>query len=156
MHVCHHLWRFFTAWYGTVWFTFVCFFHWAQCLVLFFLVPPRPRFQVSHTVTKTWRVKSADYWLARANHHWTCGTKHNRPADLNQHCQWRIKWNCQKMAVSLSFEEVQVFLSLIDEERIQRERDGAEQNLNVFQELRLYRRHNSNNKWIIPPTLKRY
>ncbi len=50
------------------------------------------------------------------------------------------------MAVSLSFEEVQAFLSLIDEERIQRERDGAEQNLNVFQELRLYRRHDYNNK----------
>ncbi len=49
------------------------------------------------------------------------------------------------MAVSLSVEEVQVFLSLIDEERIQRERDGAERNLNVFQELRLYRRSNYNN-----------
>ncbi len=58
-------------------------FHRVQYLVLF-LVPPRPRFQENRTVTKTWRVNSADHWLARENRHclrhWTCGTRHNRPA----------------------------------------------------------------------------
>ncbi len=58
-------------------------FHWVQYLVLF-LVPPRPRFQASCTVTKTWRVNSADHWLAGENRHclrhWTCGTRHNRAA----------------------------------------------------------------------------
>ncbi len=34
-------------------------------------------------------------------------------------------YNNQKMAVSLSVEEVQTFLSLIAEERIQRELDGV-------------------------------
>ncbi len=38
------------------------------------------------------------------------------------------------MAVSLSVEEVQTFLSLIDEERIQRELDGATQKYIFFQE----------------------
>ncbi len=40
------------------------------------------------------------------------------------------------MAVSLSVEEVQMFLSLIAEERIQRELDGATRNEKVFQESR--------------------
>ncbi len=50
----------------------------------FFFVPPRPRFQASRTVTKTWRVNSADHWLAGENRHclrhWSCDTRHNRPA----------------------------------------------------------------------------
>ncbi len=59
------------------------------------------------------------------------------PLDLNQHSQQRIERNCfewahlsfndQKMTVLLSFEEVKTFLSLIAEERIQRELDGATQ-----------------------------
>ncbi len=60
-------WRFSTAWYGTVHFWGV--FHWVQYLVLF-LVPPRPRFQASHTVTKTWPVNSDDHWLAAENRHY--------------------------------------------------------------------------------------
>ncbi len=57
------------------------------------------------------------------------------PLDLNQHSQRRIGRNfclnkrtfCinHKIAVSLSVEGVQTFLSLIAEERIQRELDGA-------------------------------
>ncbi len=35
-----------------------------------FLVPPRPRFQAIRTVTKTWRVNSADHWLAGENRHY--------------------------------------------------------------------------------------
>ncbi len=99
------------------------------------------------TVTKTWRVNSADHWLAEENshclRHWTCGTRHRTdPLDLNQHSQWRIERNCfewahlsfnnQKMAVSLSVEEVQTFLSLIVEEQIQRERDGVTRNKKFF------------------------
>ncbi len=48
----------------------------------------------------------------------------------------RTFFNNQKMAVSLSVEEVQTFLSLIAKERIQRELDGATRNENVFQESR--------------------
>ncbi len=51
------LWRFSTAWYGTVRFGTVHFwgvFHWVLYLVPgTFLVPPQPRFQASRTVTKT-------------------------------------------------------------------------------------------------------
>ncbi len=60
------------------------------------------------------------------------------PLDLNQHSQQRIEHNCfewahlsfnnQKMAVSLSVEEVQMFLSFIAEELIQRDLDGATRN----------------------------
>ncbi len=60
------------------------------------------------------------------------------PLDLNQHSQRRIGCNfClnehtflyqQKIAVSLSVEEVQTVLSLIAEERIQQELDGATRN----------------------------
>ncbi len=49
--------------HGTVHFWGV--FHWVQYLVPgTFLVPPQPRFQAIHTVTKTWRVNSADHRLA--------------------------------------------------------------------------------------------
>ncbi len=59
-------------------------FHWVQYLVLF-LGPPLPRFQASRTVTKMWRVNSADHWLAGENshclHHWTWRhDTQNRPA----------------------------------------------------------------------------
>ncbi len=61
--------------------------------------------------------------------HWTCDTRPNiDPLDLNQHSQRRIGRNfclnkctfCinHKMVVSLSVVEVQMFLSLIAEERI--------------------------------------
>ncbi len=129
--------------HGTVQYGSLLFFfpHWVQYLV-HFLVPPRPRFHASHTVTKTWRVNSADHWLAGENRHClrhcTCGTRHNRPArfksaqpakDRTQLFEWaHLSFNNQKMAVSLSVEEVQTFLSLIAEERIQRERDGATRN----------------------------
>ncbi len=46
------LWRFSTAWFGTVHFWGV--FHWVLYLVPgTFLVPPQPRFQANRTVTKT-------------------------------------------------------------------------------------------------------
>ncbi len=52
--------------------------------LVLFSVPPHPRFQANRTITKTWRVNSSDPWLAGENHHclrhWTCGTRHNRPA----------------------------------------------------------------------------
>ncbi len=63
------IWRFSTAWYGTVHFWGV--FHWVLYLVPgIFLVPPQPRFQAIRTVTKTWRVNSADHWLAGENRHY--------------------------------------------------------------------------------------
>ncbi len=112
-------------------------FHWVH-----FLVPPRLRFQASRTVTKTWRVNSADHWLAGENRyclcHWTCSTRHNRPARFKSaqpaKDRTQLSWmsvpflNNQKMAVSLSVEEVQTVLSLLVEERIQREHDGATRN----------------------------
>ncbi len=95
-----------------------------------FLVPPQPRFQASRTVTKTWRVNSADHWLAGENRHYCVTELATRdpplqpdPLDLNQHSQRRIGRNfclnkrtfCinHKIAVSLSVEEVQMILSLI-------------------------------------------
>ncbi len=71
--------------------------------------------------------------------HLTCDTRPNiDPLDLNQHSQRRIGYNyclnkCTflyqpKIAVSLSVEEVQMFLSLIAEERIQWELDGVTPN----------------------------
>ncbi len=107
--------------------------HWTW---YFFLVPPRPRFQANSTVTKTWRVNSADHWLAGENshclRHWTCDTGHNRPARFKS--AQPVLLTTKKMAVSLSVEEVQTFLSLIDEEQIQRELDGATQKYIFFQE----------------------
>ncbi len=35
-----------------------------------FLVPPRLGFQAIRTATETWRVNSADHWLAGENHHY--------------------------------------------------------------------------------------
>ncbi len=119
--------------YGSVWFTFVFFS--TGYSTWYFLVPPRPRFQAIRTVTKTWRVNSTDHWLAWENRqycvNWTCDTRPNIDLlDLNQHSQRSIAtfvWTnanfCinQKIAVSWSVEEVQTFLSLIAEERIQRE-----------------------------------
>ncbi len=61
-----------------------------------FLVPPQPRFQAIRTVTKTWRVNSADHWLAGENRNY-CVTElatrdpplQSYPLDLNQHRQRR-------------------------------------------------------------------
>ncbi len=76
-------------------------FHWVLYLVPdTFLVPLRSRFQASRTVTKTWRVNSADHWLAGENRHY-CVTElatrdpplQSYPLDLNQHSQRRIGRN---------------------------------------------------------------
>ncbi len=97
-------WRFSTAWYGTVRYGTVHFwgvFHWVLYLVPdTFLVPLRSRFHASRTVTKTWRVNSADHWLAGENRHY-CVTElatrdppiQSYPLDLNQHSQRRIGRN---------------------------------------------------------------
>ncbi len=97
-------WRFSTAWYGTVRFGtvhFWGFFHWVLYLVPgTFLVPPQPRFQANRTVTKTWRVNSADHRLAGENRHYCVTELATRdpplqpdPLDLNQHSQRRIGRN---------------------------------------------------------------
>ncbi len=97
-------WRFSTAWYGTVRYGTVHFwgvFHWVLYLVTdTFLVPLRSRFQASRTVTKTWRVNSADHWLAGENRHYCITELATRdpplqpyPLDLNQHSQRRIGRN---------------------------------------------------------------
>ncbi len=88
-----------TARYGTVHFWGV--FHWVLYLVPdTFLVPLRSRFQASRTVTKTWRVNSADHWLAGENRHYCVTELVTRdpplqpyPLDLNQHSQRRIGRN---------------------------------------------------------------
>ncbi len=101
------LWRFSTAWYGTVQFGTVHFwgdFHWVLYLVPgTFLVPPQPRFQANRTVTKTWRVNSTDHWLERIvftaslnlnTEHWTRDPPlQPYPLDLNPHSQRRIGRN---------------------------------------------------------------
>ncbi len=93
------LWRFSTARYGTVHFWGV--FHWVLYLVPdTFLVPLRSRFHASRTITKTWRVNSADHWLAGENRHYCVTELATRdpplqpdPLDLNQHSQRRIGRN---------------------------------------------------------------
>ncbi len=88
-----------TARYGTVHFWGV--FHWVLYLVPdTFLVPLRSRFHASRTVTKTWRVNSADHWLAWDNRHYCVTELATRdpplqpdPLDLNQHSQRRIGRN---------------------------------------------------------------
>ncbi len=99
-----YIWRFSTAWYGTVRYGTVHFwgvFHWVLYLVPdTFLVPLRSRFHANRTVTKTWRVNSADHWLAGENRHY-CVTElatrdpplQSYPLDLNQHSQRRIGRN---------------------------------------------------------------
>ncbi len=85
--------------HGTVHFWGV--FHWVLYLVPdTFLVPLRSRFQASRTVTKTWRVNSADHWLAGENRHYCVTELATRdpplqpyPLDLNQHSQRRIGRN---------------------------------------------------------------
>ncbi len=83
-----------------------------------------------------WR-DSADHWLAvtwlcwsligrRTSsllRHWTCDTRPNiDPLDLNQHRQWRSGHGfCINPNMSVSWSVEETFLSLIDEERIQRE-----------------------------------
>ncbi len=79
--------------HGTVHFWGV--FHWVLYLVPdTFLVPLRSRFHASRTVTKTWRVNSADHWLAGENRHYRVTELATRnpplqsyPLDLNQHSQ---------------------------------------------------------------------
>ncbi len=86
-----------TARYGSVRFTFggfstgYCTWTW-----YFFSTHLGRGFQAIRTITKTWRVNSADHWLAEENpsllHHWTCDTRPNiDPLDLNQHRQQRIE-----------------------------------------------------------------
>ncbi len=140
----HPWWRFSTAWYGTV--------RYGSLLGGFPLGTVPGTWYVfsttsvevpsSRTVTKTWRENSADHWLAGENRHYYVTELATRdpplplyPLDLNQHSQRRIGRNfclnkrtfCikHKIAVSLSVEEVQMFLSLMAEERIQRELDDA-------------------------------
>ncbi len=97
MALFHCMLRHGTVRYGTVHFWGV--FHWVLYLVPgTFLVPPQPRFQAIRTVTKTWRVNSADHWLAWENRHY-CVTElatwdsplQPDPLDLNQHSQRRIR-----------------------------------------------------------------
>ncbi len=99
-----YFWRFSTAWYGTVRYGTVHFwgvFHWVLYLVPdTFLVPLRSRFHANRTVTKTWRVNSADHWLAGENRHYCITELATRdpplplyPLDLNQHSQRRIGCN---------------------------------------------------------------
>ncbi len=122
-------------------------FYWVQYWYLvLFSVPPPLGWGSKRTVTKTWR---ADHWLTRENrhclHHWTCNMRHNRPTRFKSaqpvKDRTQLFWTSapffnthKKMAVSLSVEEVQTFLSLIAEEQIQRELNGATENENVFQE----------------------
>ncbi len=137
------LWRFSTAWYGTVRFGTVHFwgvFHWVLYLVPgTFLVPPQPRFQASRTITKTWRVNSTDHWLAGENRHYCVTELATRdpplqpyPLDLNQHSQRRIGRNfCLNKRTFLHQPQNSSVVvcwggtDLIAEERIQWELDGA-------------------------------
>ncbi len=112
MALFHCMVRHGTVRYGTVHFWGV--FHWVLYLVPdTFLVPLRSRFHanrhratvcsedyLNRTVTKTWRVNSADHWLAWENRHY-CVTElatrdpplQSYPLDLNQHSQRRIGRN---------------------------------------------------------------
>ncbi len=98
------LWRFSTAWYGTVRFGTVHYWGVFHCVPYLvpgtFLVPLRSRFHASSTVTKTWRVNSADHRLAGENRHYCVTELATRdpplplyPLDLNQHSQRRIGRN---------------------------------------------------------------
>ncbi len=132
------LWRFSTAWYGTVRFGTVHFWgviHWVLYLVPgTFLVPPRPGFQAIRTVTKTWRVNSADHWLAGENRHY-CVTElaTHRPARFKsaQPVKERTQLLFEQTHLFVSTKKcmfrclLRMFLSLIAEERIQWELDGA-------------------------------
>ncbi len=101
--------------------------------LVIFLVPPRLRFQASRTITKTWRVISADHWLDEENRHclchWTCVTRRNRPARLKSaqpaKDQMQLFW-MSALCFVVCWVSTDV-PSLIAEERIQRERDGATQ-----------------------------
>ncbi len=100
----HHTikWRFSTAWYGTV--------RYGSLLggfplgtvpgTWYFFSTTSVEVPSSRTVTKTWRVNSADHWLAGENRHY-CVTElatrdpplQSYPLDLNQHSQRRIGRN---------------------------------------------------------------
>ncbi len=132
------------VWHGTLRFItdhFRVVFHWVPYQIPgTFLVPPRPRFQAIRTVTKTWRVNSTDHWLAGENRHYCVTELATRDPTYtrliyistasegsNTTFVWTNSPFCinQNIAVSLCVEEVQTFLSLIAEERIQRQLDGA-------------------------------
>ncbi len=91
------LWRFSTAWYGTVRYGSLLGGFPLGTVPGTFLVPPQPGFQANRTVTKMWRVNSADHWLAGEHRHY-CVTElasrdpplQSYPLDLNQHSQRRI------------------------------------------------------------------
>ncbi len=96
-------WRFSTAWYGTV--------RYGSLLggfplgtvpgTWYFFSTTSVEVPSSRTVTKTWRVNSADHWLAWENRHYYCVTElatrdpplQPDPPDLNQHSQRRIGRN---------------------------------------------------------------
>ncbi len=95
-------WRFSTAWYGTV--------RYGSLLggfplgtvpgTWYFFSTTSVEVPSSRTVTKTWRVNSADHWLAWENRHYCVTELATRdpplplyPLDLNQHSQRRIGRN---------------------------------------------------------------
>ncbi len=93
------IWRFSTAWYGTVRFSTVHFwgvFHWVLYLLpVTFLVPPWPRFQAIRyqnvTCKLCWSlIGRIELSLLR---HWTCDMRPIDPLDLNQHSQRKIGRN---------------------------------------------------------------
>ncbi len=96
------IWRFSTAWYGTV--------RYGSLLggfplgtvpgTWYFFSTTSVEVPSSRTVTKTWRINSADHWMAGENRHY-CVTElatrdpplQSYPLDLNQHSQRRIGRN---------------------------------------------------------------
>ncbi len=119
---------------GTVWFSAVHFwgvFHWVQYLVLF-LVPPRAEvpsdpYHYQNVTCKT--VITASLNLQQETQHRLTRFKSAQPAkDRTQLLFEQTLFFVSKRCVSVSVEEVQTFLSLIAEERIQRELDEATQN----------------------------
>ncbi len=123
-----HLWRFSTAWYGSVRFTFGGFSTgystWYFFITTSAVVPSDPYRYQNVTCKLYWSL--IDRRESSLLRHWTCDMRPIDPLDLNQHRQRRIGCNfciIQKISVSLSVEET--FLSLIAEERIQWELDGA-------------------------------
>ncbi len=133
-----NLWRFSTAWYGTVRYGSLLGGFPLGTVPGTFLVPPRPRFHASRTVTKMWRVNSVDHWLAGEDCHY-CVTElatrdpplQSYPLDLNQHSQRRSGRSfCFNKRTFLHQPQIVCWGSsdvpLVDsEERIQWELDGA-------------------------------
>ncbi len=90
-----------TARYGTVRFTFGGFPLGTVPGTWYFFSTTSVEVPSSRTVTKTWRVNTADHWLAWENRHYYCVTELATrdpplplyPLDLNQHSQRRIGRN---------------------------------------------------------------